>query len=61
MMHPGAKATVLFGVAKKFPPLENLFNFTIPRFLKRKKSWHSKYVVENIERGFARHDAPLDL
>jgi hypothetical protein len=61
MIHPGAKATVIFGVAKKFPPFENVFNFMIPRSLKEKKSWHSKYAVENMERGFARHDAPLNL
>jgi len=61
MIHPGAKATVLFGVAKKFSPFGNLFNFMIPRSLKEKKSWHSIYAVENMERRFARHDAPLDL
>jgi hypothetical protein len=61
MILPGAKATVLFGVAKKFPPFGSLLSLMIPKALKEKKWWHRKYAFEKFNRRLARHDAPPDL
>ena len=61
MILPGAKATVLFGVAKKFPPFGSLLNILIPKSLKEKKAWNRKYAFEKVDRRLARHDAPPDL
>jgi hypothetical protein len=61
MIVPGVKASVLFGVAKKFPPFERLLNLLIPKSLKEKKAWHRKYAVKKLNRRLARHDAPPDL
>jgi hypothetical protein len=60
MIIPGAKATVLFGVAK-YPPFESLLNFMIPKSLKEKVAWYRKYVVEKFNRHLAGHDAQPNL
>ena len=50
MIIPGTKATVLFGVAKKYPHFKSLLNFMIPKSPKEKKAWYRRM-----------HDAPQNL